>query len=101
MSSFVFVVCLLNVEESVSHCVILSWPGSTCDVVDNYVEIKLSALLIIGIITVMFWIEFVIPSFLEFAGNVSGNNSFGILVPFDMFGVVTGFKFDIIVFVAE
>lgn len=74
MSSFVFVVCLLNVEESVSHCVILSWPGSTCDVVDNYVEIKLSALLIIGIITVMFWIEFVIPSFLEFAGNVSGNN---------------------------
>lgn len=101
MSSFVFVVCLLNVEESVSLWVILSWPGSTCDVVDNNVEIKLSALLIIGIITVMFWFESVIPSFLGFSGDVSGNNSFGILVLFDMFGVVTGSKVDIIVFVAE
>lgn len=49
----------------------------------------------------MFWFESVIPSFLGFSGDVFVNNSFGILVPFDMFGVVTGSKVDIIVFVAE
>lgn len=101
MFFFVFVVCLLNVEELVSFCVILFWFGSICDVVDNNVEIKLFVLLIIGIVIVMFLIEFVILFFFEFVGKVFGNNLFRILVFFYMFGVVIGFKVDIIVFVVE